>query len=289
MSFTINQNLCVACGACFGNCTNRAIIRRGDVYFVTEMCSDCGACVSNCPVGAIRKGEIKAELDNKKLDKALKEKLSLKRNIVAMKFADRAPEDVPVEEGPHFWCAICGDIFQGNGSPVFFTSKASTCGGSTMIGIGSNKASKEEFDTVINSIVIGEGKLYATRDLMSKGRDSYPLFPNTYGGVVLGSLEHVSMPDLILFPINAHQMCVVSTAYAFDTGEIINGYAGSPTCLMTVPIPFLRNKPVFTTGDWGGRTRSRMEDDEILASFPYRLVPGLVKNLDRTIYAQEQE
>jgi hypothetical protein len=32
-----------------------------------------------------------------------------------------------------------------------------------------------------------------------------------------------------------------------------------------------------------------MEDDEILASFPYRLVPGLVKNLGRTIYAQEQE
>lgn len=287
MPFTIDQNLCVGCGACYGNCPNRAIIRRGAVCTVTEMCSDCGVCIHNCPMGAIGPGKRKAEFDNKKIDKALKKKLSLQRNIVAMKFADKAPAGVPVEEGPHFWCGICGDIFEGTIGSVFFTAKASTCGGSTMIGIGSNKATKEDFDTVLNSIVIGEGKLYATMDLMSKSRVEYPVFPKAYKGMVLGSLEQIDRPDMILFLVNAHQMCIVATAFAFDTGEIINGYAGSPACLMTVPIPFLRNKPVFSVGDWGGRTRSRLNDEEILACFPYRLVPGLVKNIDRTIYAQE--
>jgi hypothetical protein len=45
---------------------------------------------------AIGKGKIKAEFNNKILDKALKDKLSLKRHIVAMKYADKVPEGVPV-------------------------------------------------------------------------------------------------------------------------------------------------------------------------------------------------
>jgi len=30
-----------------------------------------------------------------------------------------------------------------------------------------------------------------------------------------------------------------------------------------------------------------MRDDELLVSIPYRLIPGLVKNMDRTVYAHE--
>jgi len=287
MSFLIDQNLCVTCGSCFANCPNRAIIRKGEVCFVTEMCSDCGICTQYCPVGAIGKGDIKAERDNKKLDKALKDRLSLKRHIVAMKYADKAPEDVPVEEGPQFWCGICGDIFEGEGKPVYFTAQASTCGGSAMIGLAAPKNSKENFSTVINGIVVGEGNLYATIDLLAKGRDVFPRFKKIYHGVTVGSLEHIRMPDLILFPVDSNQMCMVSTAFAFDTGEIITGFAGSAACVMTIPHPLMENKPVCSVGDHGGRTHMRLKDDEFLLGFPYRLVPGLVKNLDRTVYANE--
>lgn len=96
MPFAIDQNLCVSCGSCFGNCPNRAFIRKGEACFVTEMCSDCGVCTYYCPMDAIGKGKIKAEFNNKILDKALKDKLSLKRHIVAMKYADKVPEGVPV-------------------------------------------------------------------------------------------------------------------------------------------------------------------------------------------------
>jgi uncharacterized protein (DUF169 family) len=204
-----------------------------------------------------------------------------------MKYADKIPQGIPLEEGPQFWCAICGGIFEGEGNPVFFTASASTCGGSSMIGIGSGRSAREEFDTVINTIVVGEGNLYATKDLLAKGRASFPLFPKIYRGMILGSLEYVNIPDIILFPLNSHQMGMVSTAYAFDTGEIIMGYAGSAACVMTIPIPSVGNRPVFAIGDHGGRTHMRLKDEEMLVCFPYKLVPGLVKNLDRTIYARE--
>ena len=287
MAFTIDQNLCVACGSCSGNCPNRAIIRRGDEIFITNMCCDCGTCIRYCPMGAIGEGNIKAEFDNKKIDKTLKEKLSLKRHIVAMKYADKAPQGITVEDGPQFWCAICGDIIEGKGTPVFFTAPASACGGSGMIGIGSAKFAREDFDSVLNSIVIGEGNVYATKDLLSKGREAFPLFPKVYKGVIIGSLEHIKMPDLILFPVDSHQMCMISTAHAFDTGEIITGYVGSAACLMTVTPPFVENKPVFAIGDYGGRNNMRLKNAEFLVSFPYTLVPGLVKNMERTVFARE--
>ena len=287
MPFIIDQNPCVACGSCIGNCPNRAIIRRDNKVFVTGMCCDCGVCTHYCSMGAIGKGKTKVEFDHKRLNKTLKDKLSLKRDIAAMKFADKAPEGVAMEDGLTFWCHICGDIFEGQGNPIFFSARNSTCGGSSALGLGARQnVTKEEFKTVME-VVAGEGGYFASPDLFTKGRTSFPLFSKVYGGIILGSLEQVAMPDIILFPLNGHQMCMISTAYAFDTGEVITGNAGAGTCLGTVTIPFLENRPVFTCGDHGGRMHMRLKDEEFVVCFPYRLVPGLVSNMDRTIYAQE--
>jgi len=253
------------------------------------MCCDCGTCIPFCPTGAIRKGEVKTEFDNKKLNKALRDKLSLKRHIVAMKYADKAPQGIPEEEGPQFWCAICGDIFEGKGSPVFFTAKASTCGGSAMIGVGAGRYTRDELDTALKAEVIGEGNLFATKDEMSRARSFFPRYPKASGGMILSPLEEMSMPDLIMFPVNGSQMCMISTAYTFDTGEIITGYVGSAACMMTVAIPFLENRPVFSSGDYSGRDFMRLMNEEIVVCFPYRLVPGLVRNMDRTVYARGLE
>jgi uncharacterized protein (DUF169 family) len=253
------------------------------------MCCDCGVCVEYCSTDAITKGPKRAELDHKKVNSALKEKLSLKRGIVAMKFADKVPDGVRVEEGPTFWCAICGDIFEGQGDPVFFRGTASSCGGSKNVGIGSSKVAKEDFDMVIHAQVVGEGNLYATKDLLAKNRTLFPRYPKVYGGMVLASLDRLSRPDIILIAVNCRQMSMLSTAYSFETGEVMTGYAGKSTCLMTITNPFIENRPVFTIGDHGGRTFMRLQDDEMLVCLPYRLAPGVITNLDRTVYVQGHE
>ena len=288
MPFIIDQEVCAACGSCVGNCPNRAIVMRGEQYFITNMCCDCGVCLGYCSTDAIKKGPTRAEFDNKKVTATLKEKLSLKRDIVAMKFADKAPDGVRVEEGPTFWCAICGDIFEGSGDPVFFSGMASSCGGSKNVGIGSSKVTKDVFEMVINAQVVGEGNLYVSKDLLAKNRALFPRYPKVYGGMVLGSLARMNRPDIILFPVNGHQLSMISTAYSFETAELITGYAGKSTCLMSITFPFIENKPVFTPGDHGGRSFMRLKDEEIIVCLPYRLIPGLVRNLDRTVYAQKE-
>jgi uncharacterized protein (DUF169 family) len=235
---------------------------------------------------AIVKGKTKTEFDNRKQDKALKEKLLLTRNIVAMKFADQAPEGVPEEDGLNFWCHICGDIFEGHEDPVFFTAKNSVCGGSSALGLGVRSVNRDDVLAMIE-VVTGSGGYFTSNDLFTKPRVLFPKFPRVYGGLVIASLSQMKMPDIILIPVNGKQMCMLSTAYAFETGEIIAGNAGGGTCLATVTIPFLENRPVFSCGDHGGRMHIRLKDAESLVCFPYRLVPGTVVNLDRTVFTQD--
>jgi len=285
MPFVINQEDCAGCGSCIGNCPNRAIVRRDEKVFITAMCSDCGACLSCCSVGAISKGSDRTELDSRKLDAALKQKLGLDKNIAAMKFYDKAPAGVPVEKGPHFWCGMCGDVFNGEGDPLFFSHDASTCGGCVNIGLRAPRATREEFETATNASVVGEGNLYVSKEVMTKNRNAFPQFKKRFAGLVVGSLEQMKSPDLVIFPISAHQLCMISTAYAFETGELITGVAGKSTCLMTIPTALMDNRPVFCAGDHGGRMFMQLSHDELLICFPFQLIPGLVKNLDRTVYA----
>jgi uncharacterized protein (DUF169 family) len=285
MPFAIDGELCARCGSCIGNCPNRAIVRRAERIMITGMCCDCGVCARYCSVGAIAMGPLKAELDSAKLCSQLKEKLGMTRGIAAMKFSDRPPADIPVEEGPQFWCAICGDIFDGQGSPLLFTAGASMCGGCANMGLGAKRVTREEFDAAIEASVVGEGNLYASREPMTKNRDAFPQFSRIRRGMILGSLEHVSRPDLVLFPATPDQLTIASTAFAFETGEIITGYAGKSTCLMTIPAMLEANRPVFTAADHGGRMFMRLRPEELLIGFPFSLLPGLVANLDKTVYA----
>jgi uncharacterized protein (DUF169 family)/NAD-dependent dihydropyrimidine dehydrogenase PreA subunit len=286
MPFTIDQNLCVGCGSCIGNCPNRAIVRRGAGVVITDMCCDCGTCARVCGVSAIARGAARADFDAAKIDAALKEKLAVTREIVAMKFADKAPEGVSPEDGLNFWCHICGDIFEEGAGPVFFTAQNSVCGGGAALGLGARSVDPENVKAVME-VMTGQGGYFETSDLFTKARLSYPRFPRLQGGIVLGPLTKVPAPDMILLPVNGRQMCMIATAYGFETGELIQGSAGGGTCLETAVIPFLENRPVFTCGDHGGRMHMRLRDDDFLACLPWRLVPGIVKNLDKTVFTTE--
>jgi uncharacterized protein (DUF169 family)/NAD-dependent dihydropyrimidine dehydrogenase PreA subunit len=288
VAFAIDSELCARCGSCIGNCPNRAIVRQADRVFITGMCCDCGVCVRYCPVGAVAPGPVKAERDSGKLCALLKEKLALTRGIAAMKFSDRPPAEIPVEEGPQFWCAICGDIFDGQGAPLLFTSSASMCGGCANMGLGARRVTREEFDAAIDASVVGEGNLYASREPMTKNRDVFPQFSRIRRAMIIGGLEHVEMPDMVLFPATPEQLTALSTAFAFETGEVITGYAGKSTCLMTIPAMLEANRPVFTAADHGGRMFMRLKPEELLIGLPFGLLPGLVINLDKTVFATHQ-
>ena len=109
--YTVNQETCARCGSCEANCPYGIITRRKNEYRVTAFCSGCGNCTGYCPTGAIAKSEVELELDSAKVSDSLRELLGVKKQLVAMKYPAKQPENIKVEEGPQFWCAMCGDVF----------------------------------------------------------------------------------------------------------------------------------------------------------------------------------
>ena len=57
MAYKIDENTCIACGTCAGECPQGAI-KEGDVYSIDpDVCIDCGTCAGVCPCEAIAPGE----------------------------------------------------------------------------------------------------------------------------------------------------------------------------------------------------------------------------------------
>ena len=57
MAIKVNQEECIACGACLSVCPFGAIVMQDEKAYITEACTACGACVDNCPVEAILREE----------------------------------------------------------------------------------------------------------------------------------------------------------------------------------------------------------------------------------------
>ncbi|MDD7305588.1 MAG: 4Fe-4S binding protein [Peptoniphilaceae bacterium] len=58
MAYRIDENTCISCGSCEGECPVGAI-SQGDSSFVIDedACIDCGSCAAVCPTEAISPAE----------------------------------------------------------------------------------------------------------------------------------------------------------------------------------------------------------------------------------------
>ena len=281
MKATINNDLCAQCMSCVSNCPYQAATQRGNKFYVSSFCTGCGNCIAFCPTGAVSVSDELIELDNQKNDAALKGLLGIKKPIVAMKYANAPLEGMETEEGPTFWCALCGNVCAEAADPIFFTAESIVCGGASLFGLGSRKVKvtkQEMHEALVASQVVGKGRHYRTFWEMGKGRSKYPPLIKRYEGITIGPLDKVEMPDLVILPVNGDQTSRLAAAYAYDTGNIITGSAGSAGCIAT-STAYVEYKPMFTCGDHGVRTYMQLDPGEILVSTPYSLVPGFVKNL----------
>lgn len=216
---------------------------------------------------------------------------ALERKPIAIKFV-RKTADLPAgirEFGStsangkpvSMLCAMWGDAF--NGAGPFYTIKAhQLCGGGTIAaGFGSILPIE-----AAEKFMIGDKKIFGTMDGLRKAMAStLPFEEGEFEAQIIGPLEKMNeaelFPDLVYIVCKPHQGQHILRAYGFDSGEIVQGIAGTSTCEMISSYVMNTNRPTFTLGDLGGNTGLALKEDEIIVAFPFTQLETATRNLAR--------
>jgi len=227
----------------------------------------------------------------KELSDALCEIEALERKPVAIKFIktlSKMPDGVKrfgssevKDEAKSMLCAMWGDAFSGAG-PFYTVKSQQLCGGGSLgAGFGSTMPIE-----VAEKFMIGDNKIFGTMTALKNAlQATLPFEDDEFEAQIIAPLEKTNeatlLPDLVFIICKPAQGQRILRAYGFDTGQLIQGIAGSSTCEMISSYVYKTDEPTFTLGDVGGNAGLPLKDDEVLLAFPYGKLVQSVKNLNR--------
>jgi uncharacterized protein (DUF169 family) len=218
--------------------------------------------------------------------KTIREFTEIKRDFVALKFCKTKqdiPEGVQPYQGKGIYCGMWKEVSNYD-APFFTVPDDHICGGGTSYTGMGQKELPPKMVELGWSMLVGEGKIYYSRESVTKCQDSVPYNfkrEKRFEATVMGKLEQVPNPDVVLFFCSAKQAEWLCHAYSFESGDLVQGLAGLSLCALVVPHPYLSEKPMFSIGDLSGRELSRMESGDVCVAFPFKDVEIVAKNLSR--------
>lgn len=216
---------------------------------------------------------------NKEYAKRLQEMEGYERKIIAFKLCDEIPENVEsYGDDVSFLCAIFAEVWERK-KPFYLTNKNILCGGAVYAGLGTKKIVKEEFDTGMG-MVIGPQKGYATREVMRRVNQQIPHHLKHHNYLVIGTLEDVEDPDLVMIVTDAHRVMRLCKVYTWKTGELVKSLQGTAWCLSALPEPYRTKTMTFTMGDPPSRLLMQLKPGEMYCTIHYDLLPLIVENFE---------
>ncbi|MBC8041867.1 MAG: DUF169 domain-containing protein [Rhizobacter sp.] len=220
------------------------------------------------------------------LAKTIRDFTGIARDFVALKFCETLadiPEGTAKYQGKGIYCGMWSEV-RNYAEPFYTVPDDHICGGGTSYtGMGQKDLPPKMVEVGWNMLV-GEGKIYYSRESVIACQESVPASfkkEKRFEATVMGRLEQVPNPDVVLFFCNAQRHEWLAHAYGFESGELMQGLAGLSLCAFVVPHPHLTGKPIFSPGDLSGRELARMNPDELCVSFPFAALETVARNLSR--------
>jgi len=204
--------------------------------------------------------------------------LGYARKIIAFKLSDRVPENAEhYGDVQSFHCAVVAEIWEGR-APFYITSDNILCGGALYSGIGHRKIGKEEFDAGMTQ-VIGINKGYTSRDAMRRATQHLPHHFKHYTYQVIGALEDVDDPDVVMVVADSYRVMRLCKAYTWKTGELVYGLSGTGWCTNSFPLVCRTKTMTFNMGDETSRVLMNLDAGEMYCFIHYGLLPLVIENL----------
>ncbi len=215
---------------------------------------------------------------NKEYAKRLQELGKYKRGIIGYKLQDEEPKDIDsYGDDVSFFCATTNEVWERE-NPFYITKHNVLCGGNIYAGLGSQKRSKEDFDIGMQ-MTVGKNKAYETRQNMRRVNQQIPHFFKTHKYMILGLLEKVEDPDVVMIVTEPDKIMDLCKAYTWKTGELVQGMQGTAWCTQFFPFVYRNRTMSFGLGDPPSRRFMNLGSQEMYAMIHYDLLPLVIENL----------
>jgi uncharacterized protein (DUF169 family) len=128
------------------------------------------------------------------------------------------------------------------------------------------------------SQAIGKGKAYESREVMRRvNQQSFHFFKHQQYQVV-GALEDVEAPDVVMIVADAHRIMRLCKVYTWKTGELTRGLTGTAWCSNSFPIVYRTKTMTYNMGDPPSRRLMGLEKREMYCFIHWDLLPLIVEN-----------
>jgi len=214
---------------------------------------------------------------NKEYAKQFKE-MGYERKVIAFKDCDEVPENAePYGDDISFHCAIASEVWEEGRKPFYITNKNILCGGAVYSGIGNRRVKKEDFDIGMSQ-TIGIGRGYETRKQFRSVNQQIPHHFIHHKYQLIGALEDVENPDVVMVVASAHKIMRLCKAYTWKTGDLVHGLSGSSWCLCSFPHVYKTKTMSFATGDEQSRILMNLDEGELSLMIHYDVLPIVLEN-----------
>ncbi len=217
---------------------------------------------------------------NKEYAQKLKEIEGYERDIIAIKLCDEVPEGVePYGDDMSFECYTFSEVWEEGRKPFYINNKNVLCGGAVYSGIGNRRMTKEDFDVGM-ATSIGPQKAYASREVMRRVNQQIPHHFKYHKYLILGKLEDVENPDVIMIVADANRVMRLCKVYTWKTGELVHGISGTAWCANSLPLVYRTKTMTFNMGDPPSRFLMKLKPGEMYCFIHYDLLPLIVENIE---------
>ncbi len=205
----------------------------------------------------------------------LMRRLGLTRAPVAISLLHKLPASAALTE-PVSFCTMWTKAM--DGETVYATAKEESCGGGAFF-MGLAEGSPELKNGVLLSRTL---HLHRTPMAAIRTMHASPTIPFGTGvAVVCAPLEKADFDvDVILIVCTPAAAMKFADAMSYDTGGYLGGMTGPATCSVAVAGPYLSGKPTFCVADSGAREYMKLDDGEMIVSFPGEQLVSVVRNLE---------
>jgi uncharacterized protein (DUF169 family) len=216
-------------------------------------------------------------MDSKPGD-ALKRLLGLERELVALRWCTKIPEDIPKAEKKARFCEKLSQAIEGR--CFYATVEEEECmGGAKYCGLCDSR----EFTTGRRSgeFLVTMGVYKSIPAVQRAWQGNLIIEPGIFKALAFAPLSSAPFaPDVVFLVCNARQGMELLHANAYDSGARAIGADAGPICSTMAAIPYLTGKVTYGFGDVGSRPRMKLGDDGVMLSLPGSDLLRIVSNLE---------